>query len=351
MVRTCHHEESGITVDKEKGTVIMNEKNYEFSPVPFEATTGFDADVLIKSDSFYEDEVQKALLRVERAPDDQASEEIGREYDREGEYKIAEVLHRKALADKDSTSSIDVLIGLSFLAENLENQGLYEEAEELRGREVKTAEEHYGADTSTTLDSRRNLATIVQKRKLDTYHRRWKLESLEAILEMDRPNSPEIDRNDMEVSKSLERQAQDLEDQGTLSKARGVLWALLNRRKETLGPYHSDTLTTMSNLGRVLRREKNLVAAEKLFWLALAMSEDRWGPEHVKTLSIMSNLAVCMGTSESKEIYRQQLERHLRSVDFDHPDMYTVKFNLFQMRDENEEIQITRGKVLLRRRR
>ncbi|RYP43490.1 hypothetical protein DL768_009907 [Monosporascus sp. mg162] len=351
MVRTCHHEESGITVDKEKGTVTMNERTYEFSPIPFEATTGSDADVLIKPDSFYEDEVRMALLRVKRAPDDRASEEIGREYDREGEYKIAEVLHRKALADKDSTFIADVLVGLSFLAENLENQGLYEEAEELRSREVKTAEEHYGADSITTLDSRRNLAAVMQKRKLDTYYRRWKLERLETILEMNRPNIPEIDQSDAETSKSLERQAQDLEDQEKLSEAKEVLWALLERRKETLGPYHPDTLTTMSNLGRVLRREKNLAAAEKLFWLALAISDDRWGPEHVKTLSIMSNLAVCMGPAESKEIYRQQLERHLRSVDFDHPDMYTVKFNLFQMRDENEEIQISGGKVLLQRRR
>ena len=348
MVRTCHHEESGLTVDKEKGTVTMNERTYEFSPVPFEAITGSDADVLIKPDSFYEDEVRKALLRVEKAPDNRASEEIGREYDREGEYKIAEVLHRKALADKNSTFIADVLVGLSFLAENLENQGLYEEAEELRSREVKTAEEH---DGSTTLDSRSNLAKVVQKRKLDTFYRRWKLEPLETILEMDRPNIPEIDQNDAGTSKSPERQAKDFEDQEKLSKAKGVLWALLEQRKETLGPYHHDTLTTMTSLGRVLRREKNIAAAEKLFWLALAISDDRWGPEHVKTLSVMSNLAACMGTVESKEIYRQQLERHLRSVDFDHPDMYTVKFNLFQLRDENEDIQISGGKVLLRRRR
>jgi tetratricopeptide (TPR) repeat protein len=341
-VRTCHHKESGITIDKEKGVVIVNERTYEFTPVPFEVSTGSDTEVLIERDSYYDDEVQKALLRVQRAPDDRAAEEIGREYDREGEYKIAEVFHRKALASKDSTFIEDVIVGLSYLAENLEEQGLYEEAEELRNREV---------GISNTLESRMNLATVQQKRKLDTYYRRWKLEPLEAILEMDRPDMPKLGPTEAGTLKSSERLAQDLEDQGRFSEAKGALWGLLERKKQTLGPYHRDTLTTMSNLGRVLRRLENDAASEKLFWLAFAISNDIWGPEHVQTLSMMSNLAASMGAPGSKEIYRQQLERHLQSVDFDHPDMYTVKFNFFQLQDDNEEIQISGDKVLLRPRR
>ncbi|KAH8723087.1 hypothetical protein GQ44DRAFT_710962 [Phaeosphaeriaceae sp. PMI808] len=347
MVRTCYHEESGITIDKEKGMVTVGERSYEFSPLPFEVVTGSAANIHIMRDSFYENEVRKALLRVQRAPDNRASEEIGREYDREGEYKIAEVFHRKALADKDDTFIEDVLVGLSFLAVNLENQGLYEEAEELRSREVKIVESHHGADSSITWDSLTNLRMVRQKRKLDTYYRRWKLEPLEAILEMPRPNIPKLNPSDTGISKSPESLAQDLEDQQKFNEAKGMLWALLERKKQTPGPYHHSTLTTMRNLGRVLRRSNNKAASEKLFWLAFAISDDIWGPEHVETLSIMSNLAASMGASGSKEIYRQQLERHLQSVDFDHPDVYTVKFNFFQSQDQNEEIQISGTKVRL----
>lgn len=354
MVRTCHHRESGITINKEKGTITMNERTYEFTPVPFEAT-GSDAHVHIEADSYYEDQLPKALQRAKNAPDDRGCEEICKEYDREGEYKIAEVLHRKALADKENARNenvADILVSLLFLAENLENQGRYEEAEELCRRKVMTAEKEYGPNYSTTLESRESLAIVVQKRKLATYYQRWKLEPLEKILELDRPNIPKTGRSDAVVSGSVDQKAKDLENQERFNEAKELLWVLLERRKETLGPYHLDTLMTMCNLARVLRLEGNLAAAERLFWLALAVSDDRRGPEHSNTLAISSNLAACMllqgKSAEGKEIYRQQLERQLRSVDFDHPDTYTVKHNLIGMLDKNEEFRVARGRVQLR---
>jgi tetratricopeptide (TPR) repeat protein len=265
------------------------------------------------------------------------------------------VLHRKALEDKKNVRNenlADILVSLSFLAENLENQGRYEEAEELYRRKVTTAEKKYGPNGSITLEGRENLAMVVQKRKLATYYQRWKLEPLEKILELDRPNIPETGRSDAVVSGSADQKAKDLENQERFNEAKEVLWVLLERRKEMLGPYHLDTLMTMWNLARVLRLEGNLATAERLFWLALAVSDDRRGPEHSNTLAIMSNLAACMllqgKSAEGKEIYRQQLERHLRSVDFDHPDTYTVRCNLIEMLDENEEFQVAQGQVQLR---
>jgi tetratricopeptide (TPR) repeat protein len=353
MVRTCHHQESGITVNKEKGTITMNERTYEFTPVPFE-TTGSDVHVHIEADSYYENQLPKALQRAKNASDERGCEEIAREYDREGEYKIAEVLHRKALADKENARDkdvTDILVSLYFLAENLENQGRYEEAEELCRREVTTAEKEYGPNHSSTLQSRENLAMVVQKRKLATYYQRWKLEPLEKILELDRPNIPKTGQSDAMISGGANQKAKDLENQERFNEAKEVLWLLLERRKETLGPYHLHTLITMCNLARVLRLEGNLAAAKRLLWLALAVSDDRRGPEHPNTLAIMSNLAAGMllqgKGAEGKEIYRQQLERQLRSVDFDHPDTYTVKCNLVGMLDENEELRAG-GWVLLR---
>jgi tetratricopeptide (TPR) repeat protein len=150
---------------------------------------------------------------------------------------------------------------------------------------------------------------VVQKRKLATYYQRWKVEPLEKILELDRPNISETGRSDAVVSGSVDQKAKNLENQKRFKEAKEVLWLLLERRKETLGPYHLDTLMTICNLARVLRLERNLAAAERLLWLALAVSDDRRGPENSNTLAIMSNLAACMilqgKNAESKEIYRQ----------------------------------------------
>jgi hypothetical protein len=49
------------------------------------------------------------------------------------------------------------------LAENLENQGWYEEAEELCRWEVTTAKKEYGPNDNSILQSRENLAMVVQK--------------------------------------------------------------------------------------------------------------------------------------------------------------------------------------------
>jgi tetratricopeptide (TPR) repeat protein len=344
-VRSCHHEESGITVNKEAGIITVHENSYEFSPIPFKLTANSNANIRIEADSYYKDEVQKSLDRVERAPDNRASEEIGREYDREGEYKIGEVLHRMALAAKDSTFIADVQVGLDFLAENLENQELYEEAEKLRRRAVSLAEKNDGTISQI---SREKLATVVQKQKRDSYYRRWKLESLDSILELEGLKISKASENHAVTSGHLERQAKAFDNQKHLSKLKGVLWILLETRKETPGPYHSDTLATMCNLARVLRYENNLAAAAKLFWLAFAISDDKYGPEHVKTLAIMSEFALCVEPHERKEVYRQQLERHLRVVDFDHPDTYTVKHKLNEALDQNETIQIEGSNVRIK---
>jgi hypothetical protein len=169
---------------------------------------------------------------------------------------------------------------------------------------------------------------------------------------LDRPNIPETGRSDAIILGSADQKAKDLENQKRFNEAKEVLWLLLEWRKEKLGPYHLHTPMIMCSLARVLRLEGNLAAAKRLFWLALAVSDDRRGPEHPNTLEIMSNLAAGMllqdKGAEGKEIYRQQLERQLRFVDFDHSDMYTVKCNLVGMLDENEELRVAGSRVQLR---
>ncbi|KAK6346703.1 hypothetical protein TWF696_006819 [Orbilia brochopaga] len=90
MVGICHHEELGITTDKKKGLIDMNERRFGIIPVPFEAT-GSGAHIHIKNDSDHENRLQEALKRTQSTSDDRELEDIARECDREGEYKIADI--------------------------------------------------------------------------------------------------------------------------------------------------------------------------------------------------------------------------------------------------------------------
>jgi tetratricopeptide (TPR) repeat protein len=305
-------------------------------------------------------------------------EELAREYDREGEYKMAEVLHRQSLAGKEKTrgkDNIDTVVSVIFLAESLEKQGRYKEVEELYRRAVTTTEQLYGPGGAITLENPRSLAAVVQKRKLSDLYDRWKLESLENMLGINRPNSPANrrkrppilgprskqegagktrqqtldqrvpDSEDLVILRSMEQNALGLEKQGKFKKAKETHWHVLERRKEILGPDRLDTQRSMYYLARVLRREGSEAAAERLYRLALAVSEMVLGPEHPNTLILMRNLAATIlmqkRHAEAKEIYRQQLERKVKAFGWDHPNTYTAKFDLHNLLDENEEIRAT----------
>ena len=348
-VRTCYHEQSGIAVDKSKGFITMDERTYEFTPVPFDAT-GPHRHIHIPVDSWRKKHLQRELRRAERAPDDRGHEEIACENETEGEYEIAEALHRVALADARTKNNISLIVSLDFLARNLEKQRRYEDAETFRREQLTLTEEDYRPDHIITRDCMEKLAMAVQNGELTRYFRRWKQEPLEEILEVNPRSFPDAGQSHEELSGDVDLTAKNLESQGRFTEAEEALWLLLESRKKELGPYHTDTLTALSNLATVLRLEGKLTASEKLFWVALSLSDDKWGPEHLNTLAIMSHLAVTMVSggkkAEAKEIYRQLLERQLRVVDFDHPDTFTAKFNLMEILDEmNETFEIISGGV------
>ena len=300
-----------------------------------------DAHVHMPIGSWYVKKLQKETEKAENALE-RGYENFGRANEREGEHRIAEELFRKALEEERGSSAISVIVALDFLAGNLEKQGRYEEAEELRREKTTVAEEKYGPSGSTTRDSKDELAMTSQNARQAAYFRRWKHEPLEKILEIERPSLPEAGRSDAEQPECADP-----------TGSKEALWMLLEWRKKTLGPYHAKTLTTLSDLARAFQTEGNPVAAERLFWVALALSDDLWGPEHCNTLAIMSQLAAVMVSAgkrdEAKETYRQQLERQLRAVDFDHPDTFTAKFDLMAMLDRDETLRTSsKGVQILR---
>jgi hypothetical protein len=348
MVRTCFHEQSGIAVDKAKGLITLDDRTYYFNPVPFDEA-GPQADVRIPLDSWREAHLRKEILRAERAPDDRGYEEIAKENECEGEYEISEKLHRKSLDIAREKSAIEIKVSLDCLAGNLEKQRRYDEAEKLRREQVTiaaaAAEEQRGPDG----ELEEKLAMTMQNGRLAMYFRRWKGEALETLLEVERPSFQETGQSHAYFAEIADQTPQDLKSQGKFKEAKEMLWLLLEWRKTNLGPYHPKTSMTLSNLGTVFRLEGSLIVAERLFWIALALIDDIWGSEHCNTLAIMSELALTLYSrgmkAEAREIYRQQLERQLKTVDFHHPDTFTVKFNLMEVLDRNETFRVMYGRV------
>ncbi|KAK2855638.1 hypothetical protein FQN49_004996 [Arthroderma sp. PD_2] len=379
-VSRCHHVQANVEVDKARGIIIANGTTYTFTPLPILAADAVGTVVCIQGD--HEAQLSKARRRAFNAFDNWGVSEIAREYDREGDHDIAEALHRQALSAVEKERGEDHIYVTSFLeclAENLEKQGRFEESEQVYNRKINL--EQRGSDVKRSSDeSVKNLKMVMQKRKLHDLYRRWGTESLESILDFKCPESstssrenrsslpvssrtipaPErtwllaLDRSiwpseDPVVTKSMEEKALGLEGEGQFSDARGLLWDVLQRRKETLGPYHPSTRRAMSHLARVLRVTKDGAAAETLYWTATAVSEHTLGPLHLDTVQLLQGLAIVLLVNnkgvEAKEIYRQVLERKLQSMTWDDPDLFSDKFNLQQILDENERLAVFQGKV------
>lgn len=123
-VQTCLHLEVGVTVDKGRGTITTDRKTYTFNPAPF-AVSPTIAGSHVQIEGSYDAELSRAMSRLNAAvnEDRRGGEELAREYDHEGEYRISETIHRLTLIYKVQvwrSDSSDVIVTIHELAENLD---------------------------------------------------------------------------------------------------------------------------------------------------------------------------------------------------------------------------------------
>jgi hypothetical protein len=298
----------------------------------------------------------RALQRADESFDDAGVGEIAREYDRAGDYKIAEVLHRRAVATcEDPVTSHN-------LTANLENQEQYEDAVAQCRRDV--------ARPDAQIERQQKLVALQHTQALLSRYSKWKLQPLEASLQMG--NLPgaitptqaarqpalrnglkrswlqRLDQSvwqceDPAVMKGMEERALEFEEQGLFSEAQQIHWSLLGRRKESLGPCHVDTRRSLSNLARVFLLAGNAPDAHMLYLIALAVCDFTLGPRHPESRAVIGDLATAVllrnKPGVAKGYYRQQLERTLAVVGWDDPEAFPPKFFLKAlMRDEELRI-------------
>ena len=131
---------------------------------------------------------------------------------------------------------------------------------------------------------------------------------------------------------SISNLGEMLRAQGDLAGARKLHEEALSIRRRVLGPEHSDTLTSMNNLALTLEAQGELAEARRLQAETLAGRRRVLGPDHPSTLRSMGNLASTLRAqgdlAVARKLQEEVLDRHRRVLGFEHRDTLKSMGNL-----------------------
>ena len=106
----------------------------------------------------------------------------------------------------------------------------------------------------------------------------------------------------------------------------------LRARRGVLGDDHPDTLTSIDNMGRLLRAMGKLQEAETYYREALAGKRRVLGDDHPETLVSINNMGLLLESrgklEEAEPYYREALEGYRRVLGDDHPYALTSIYNM-----------------------
>ena len=192
-----------------------------------------------------------------------------------GYYRDAlsiELLSARLQAER--MSGLDISLTLDTLAQELQAQGMCDEAEPLYREALKMDRKALGSRHPNTLTAINNLGQLLRV------------------------------KGDLAAAEPLCREA-------------------LERRRETLGDRHPDTLSSINDLGQLLLDEGDLAAAEPLFREAMKTWRETLGSRHPSTLIAIN----CLGSllkakgdlSAAEPLFRETLEVRRETLGSRHP--------------------------------
>lgn len=121
-------------------------------------------------------------------------------------------------------------------------------------------------------------------------------------------------------------------ENGRSADAEAMSRAVLDARRQLLGPDHPATLLTMAILTEALHSQGRLEQAEALARETLERRTRVLGPEDVETLSSMNNLAGILNSArrfnEAEPLYKKAIEAEQRVKGIQHPDTLRTRNNL-----------------------
>ncbi len=213
----------------------------------------------------------------------------------------------------------------SVMGKVYENLGLYARAQTLLQEAADVRRLVLGPNNPQTLESKTDLAWIIQHQghyaQADTLLR----QALAAELRVLGPVNPQTIKTTSDL-------AVVLSDEGHYPEAEKMFREVLASRQSTLGPSHPDTIIAMNNVATVLFNQHKYPEAEQIYRQVLDIRQRTLGPEHPYTLLSMNNLAVVLHSegnyAEAEKLKRQTLDIRRRVLGPEHPDTLLSMCNL-----------------------
>ena len=159
----------------------------------------------------------------------------------------------------------------------------------------------------------------------DRYRDLLSLELLRARLQAKRTDGED-------TSFTLGTLASELHAQRKHDEAEPLYRELLEVNRETLGNRHPTTLTTIRNLGLLLKHKGDLAAAEPLFREAVEGQRETLGDQHPDTLLSINHLGLLFkkkgDLAAAEPLYREVLEAQRETLGSRHPTTLNSIHNL-----------------------
>jgi tetratricopeptide (TPR) repeat protein len=223
----------------------------------------------------------------------------------------------ESLLEIFSENEESALIGLeNNLAMGLRHLGNYQGAKELLEKVVKSDENNFGFDHSSTVSSYSNLAEVL--RNLGDYQGAKEL--LEKAVKSDENNFG-FDHPSTAISYS--NLAAVLRDLGDYQSAKELSEKVVESDENNFGIDHPSTARSYSNLATVLQDLGDYHGAKELLEKAVKSDENNFGFDHPLTASHYSNLATVLQDLGDYHGARELVEKAVKSDEnnfgFDHP--------------------------------
>ena len=180
-------------------------------------------------------------------------------------------------------SGLDISLTLDTLAQELQAQGMCDEAEPLYREALETDRRTLGSRHPNTLTAINNLGQLLQIKGDLAAAKPLCREALERRRETLGDRHPD-------TLSSITDLSQLLLDEGDLAAAEPLQREVLIVRRETLGSRHPSTLNSINTLGYLLKVKGDLAAAELLYREALQVYRETLGDWHPITFMSINHL-------------------------------------------------------------
>ncbi|GAM42311.1 hypothetical protein TCE0_044f16170 [Talaromyces pinophilus] len=252
-------------------------------------------------------------------------------YKEQGRWEEAERLEVQVMETRKTKLGEyhpDVLASMANLAATYREQGRWEETERLEVQLMETRKSKLGKDHSDTLSSMANLALTYwnqnQWEKAQTLEEQgqWEeAENLEVLVIETRKTKLSEDHPD--ALRSMANLAAIYREQGRWEEAEHLSVQVLKMTKSRLGEDHLDRLECMNNLAMTYWKQGRWEKAENLEVQVLETRKTKLGEYHPDTLTSLANLSFIWKssgkTADAINLLRECLAKQRHTIGPNHP--------------------------------